>query len=145
MRSEVSGASRQGPRAGVAGAAANWWQALLRLRQGRWGDATMGYLFILPAILLYATFSAWPIVRGLTIAFSDYRFLIPNHQPFNGLANFVEMANDALFWESLGRSLYYTALYTPLNICLALLIAVLISRVLHPVEAATYRVVSYLP
>jgi ABC-type sugar transport system permease subunit len=105
----------------------------------------MGYLFILPALALYITFSAYPLVRGVMIAFSDYRFLIPDHQPFNGLDNFVEMVNDPVFWESFKRSLYYTAIYTPLNIGVALLVALLISKVLHPLEAALYRVVSYLP
>jgi multiple sugar transport system permease protein len=117
-----------------------------RNRSGnRLRGAAMGYLFILPALALYITFSAYPLVRGLTIAFSDYRFLIPNHQPFNGLDNFIEMFNDPMFWESFYRSLYYTAIYTPLNIGLALLIALLISKVVNPLEAALYRVISYLP
>jgi ABC-type sugar transport system permease subunit len=111
----------------------------------RWGAATLGYLFILPAVALYLTFSAYPLVRGLMIAFSDYRFLLPDHQPFNGVANFVEMSNDPLFWESFQRSLVYTVIYTPLNIGLGLLIAVLIARIVRPGEAAIYRVIAYLP
>lgn len=111
----------------------------------RLSGATMGYLFILPALALYITFSAYPLVRGLIIAFSDYRFLVPNHQPFNGIANFVEMVNDQMFWESFQRSLYYTVVYTPLNIGLGLLIALLISKILNPFEAAVYRVIAYLP
>ena len=115
-------------------------------QRARWRpEFTMGYLFILPALALYITFSAYPLVRGLTIAFSDYRFLVPDHQPFNGLDNFIEMVNDRMFWESFQRSLYYTAIYTPLNIGLALLIAMLISKVVNPLEAATYRVIAYLP
>jgi ABC-type sugar transport system permease subunit len=117
-----------------------------RARSGSWlSGATMGYLFILPALVLYITFSAYPLVRGLTIAFSDYRFLVPNHQPFNGLANFIEMFNDRMFWESFQRSLYYTVIYTPLNIGIGLLVALLISKILNPLEAAAYRVIAYLP
>lgn len=123
----------------------NWWQALRGVRQENRGHALMGYLFILPALALYLTFSGYPLIRGLMIAFSDYRYLIPDHQPFNGLDNFVEMIGDPLFWESFVRSLYYTAIYTPLNIGLGLLIAVLISKVLVPFEAAVYRVIAYLP
>ncbi len=123
----------------------NWRHALSTARQGRADHALMGYLFILPALALYLTFSGYPLIRGLLIAFSDYRYLIPDHQPFNGIANFVEMAGDPLFWESFGRSLYYTVIYTPLNIGLGLLIAVLISKVLRPFEAAVYRVIAYLP
>ncbi|HRW05644.1 MAG TPA: sugar ABC transporter permease [Caldilineaceae bacterium] len=123
----------------------NWRQALRGVRQDRAGDALMGYLFILPALALYLIFSGYPLIRGLMIAFSDYRYLIPDHQPFNGLANFVEMVYDPLFWASFGRSLYYTLIYTPLNIGLGLLIALLIARITRPFEASIYRVVAYLP
>ncbi|MCB0080225.1 MAG: sugar ABC transporter permease [Caldilineaceae bacterium] len=123
----------------------DWRLALRGVRQDRAGDALMGYLFILPALALYLTFSGYPLIRGLMIAFSDYRYLIPNHQPFNGLANFVEMVQDPLFWASFGRSLYYTLIYTPLNIGLGLLIALLIARITRPFEASIYRVVAYLP
>lgn len=123
----------------------NWRQSLRVIGQARRGHALMGYLFILPALVLYLTFSGYPLIRGLLIAFSDYRYLIPNYQPFNGLANFMEMVGDPLFWASFGRSLYYTLIYTPLNIGLGLLIAILISKVLLPIEASIYRVIAYLP
>jgi multiple sugar transport system permease protein len=114
-------------------------------RRRAWRLATLGYLFILPAMALYLTFSAYPLVRGLMIAFSDYRYLIPGHSPFNGIDNFVQMVGDRMFWESFQRSLYYTLIYTPLNIGLGLLVALLISKVFNPWEAALYRVIAYLP
>ncbi len=134
----LSGAPERTPSGGV-------WQAARRGWRSRWGMAMLGYLFILPAMALYLTFSAYPLVRGVMIAFSDYRFLIPNHQPFNGINNFVEMWNDRVFWESFRRSLHYTVIYTPLNVGLGLLIALLISKIRHPLESAVYRVIAYLP
>jgi len=107
--------------------------------------AILGYLFILPAMALYMTFSAYPLLRGVMIAFSDYRYLLQDHQPFNGVANFIEMANDKFFREAFQRSAYYTLVYTPLNIGLGLGVALLISKVHNPLESATYRVISYLP
>jgi multiple sugar transport system permease protein len=140
--SNVLQAGHKPPVATNRAAARGWRRALFGQEAGA---ATMGYLFILPALALYIVFSAYPLVRGLMIAFSDYRYLIPDHQPFNGLDNFVEMVNDKLFWESFGRSLYYTVIYTPLNIGLGLLIALLISKIFNPLEAAAYRVIAYLP
>ena len=139
------GLQSNGSQSADASALGGWWQALRGVRQESRGHALMGYLFILPALALYVTFSGYPLIRGLMIAFSDYRYLIPDYQPFNGLANFAEMVNDPLFWESFVRSLYYTAVYTPLNIGLGLLIAVLISKVVRPFEASVYRVIAYLP
>ncbi len=116
-----------------------------RARRRYWNLAMLGYLFILPAMALYLVFSAYPLVRGVMIAFSDYRYLIPDHQPFNGLDNFVEMANDKFFWQSFQRSLYYTLVYTPLNIVLGLAVALMISKIRNPFESTSYRVISYLP
>jgi ABC-type sugar transport system permease subunit len=116
-----------------------------RARRRYWRLATLGYLFILPAMALYLTFSAYPLIRGVMIAFSDYRYLLPNHQPFNGVANFVEMANDKFFWQAFQRSAYYTLVYTPLNIGLGLGVALLISKIRNPLESSSYRVIAYLP
>jgi ABC-type sugar transport system permease subunit len=125
--------------------AAAWWQALRRLRTESWGEALAGYLFIGPAVLLFAVFNAYPVIRGLMIAFSDYRYLIPDHQPFNGVSNWLEMSQDPVFWVSMARSYQYTLIYVLLNFVLAFLVAVLISQVYSPREASVYRVISYLP
>jgi ABC-type sugar transport system permease subunit len=123
---------------------ANWWRALRQTRREGWGDLT-GYLFIGPAVLLYVVFNAYPLIRGLVIAFSDYRYLLPDHAPFNGVDNWVEMAQDNVFWASLGRSFYYAILYVLLNFTIAFFVAVLISQIKSQREASAYRVISYLP
>jgi ABC-type sugar transport system permease subunit len=105
----------------------------------------MAYLFVLPALTLYALFQGYPIVRGLVIAFSDYRYLVPNWAPFTGLQNWSLMAADGAFWNSLGRSAYFTLLYMPSIVAIGLVAALLISRYHHPVEASVYRVIAYLP
>src|SRR5438128_1100830 len=56
--------------------AAAWWQAVRGLRRETWGDALAGYMFVGPAVLLFFTFNAYPVLRGLMIAFSDYRYLL---------------------------------------------------------------------
>src|SRR5438445_1487495 len=124
---------------------AAWLQAIRGLRQEAWGDAPAGYLFIGPAVLLFLIFNVYPVLRGVTIAFSDFRYLIPDHAPFNGVDNWVEMAGDKDFFASLGRSLEYTALYVVLNFGAAFLAAVLISQVHQQREASVYRVIAYLP
>src|SRR5262245_30080190 len=79
------------------------------------------------------------------MAFTDYRFLIPDYAPFNGLLNFREILGDQSYFESLGRSLKFTAIYTPLNVLIPLGLASLIAAVREGRAAATYRVLAYLP
>ena len=114
----------------------------------RWrvtGDALMGYAFIAPAVGLYLLFQGYPIVRGLMIAFSDYRFLIPDHQPFNGINNWYEMWRDATFLASMSRAFQYTGYYMVGLLLLGLLGAVLISSFQSQKEASVYRVIAYMP
>ena len=130
---------------GAAAAASAWWQAVRSLRREAWGESVAGFLFVGPAVVLFLIFNAYPIIRGLVIAFSDYRYLVPDYAPFNGFDNWLAMANDRVFWESFVRSLQYTAIYFALNFIMAFFVAVLISQVHGPREAGVYRVISYLP
>lgn len=122
----------------------NWWRALRQLRHEQWGDRS-GYLFIGPAVIIYLLFNAYPLIRGLVIAFSDYRYLLPNHSPFNGIDNWVQMSQDKVFWDSLGRSFYYALLFVVLNFFVAFFVAILISQIKGQREASIYRVIAYLP
>jgi len=129
---------------GRPGAGRRWLQAWQASRHEAWGDLT-GYLFIAPAVVLFVVFGGWPVVRGFVMAFTDYRYLIPDYQPFVGLGNFVEMFHDSDFWDAFRRSLLFTLWYLPPDILIPLALASLIARVRHSGVAALYRVGAYLP
>ena len=123
---------------------AQWRAAFRQLGKGDWGDIS-GYLFVLPAVTMFVLFNAWPIIRGLTIAFQDYRYLYEGWHPFNGIDNFVEMAGDETFWASLGRSAHFCALYIPAIILLPLGVATLLANIWNPLVLNVYRAITYLP
>lgn len=128
-------------------AVAEFWRQLRTLRSQKWGNL-WGYVFVAPTLILYLVFQAWPILRGLYMAFSDYRWIVPSTHgwsSFNGLDNFVEMVNDDTFWHSLRIAFKFTLVYIPATIALALFVAVMISKVRNSALASTYRVISYLP
>jgi ABC-type sugar transport system permease subunit len=103
-----------------------------------------GYVFIAPAIGLYLVFSVWPIFRGFAMAFTDFRFAYPDTRwDFNGLENFDEMIHDDTFWTAVRVTLRYTAYVLPTTIVIAVLLAVMISKV--RILAAFYRWMIYLP
>jgi len=120
---------------------------IIHVRQQRWGNL-WGYFFIAPAIIMYLLFQGWPILRGLFMAFSNYRWLIPathGWAGYNGLANWAEMFRDKLFWKSLLIAIRFTLMVQPLTISLALFTAVMISKVRNTTMAAIYRVIAYMP
>lgn len=118
--------------------------AVKKIRQEKWGDAS-GYLFILPFAVFVLGFSIWPIIRGLMIAFQDYR-LTSDSSPFIGLANFSEaLFQDPKFWWSLGISLKFALLTLPPSLVAAMLVAILISKIENKFWATTFRTINYLP
>ena len=103
-----------------------------------------GYLFIAPALGLYLVFSVWPIFRGFVMAFTDFRFSYPNTRwDFNGISNFREMIHDHVFWTAVGVTIRYTAYVLPSTMLIALLLAVVISKIQR--LASFYRWMVYLP
>src|SRR5450759_4671177 len=87
------------------------------LRSQSWGNL-WGYVFIAPAVLMYLIFQAWPILRGIFMAFSDYRWIILSTHglsSFNGLDNWIEMFQDPTFWSSFLISLRFSAIYLPIT------------------------------
>jgi len=132
---------------GARAVAAEFWRELLRVRTQQWGNL-WGYVFIAPAIILYLIFQAWPILRGIFMAFSDYRWIVrATHgwAGFNGLANWIEMVHDPTFWRSFGIALKFSVVFLPTALILSLFAAVMISKVQNNLAAGFYRVVVYMP
>jgi multiple sugar transport system permease protein len=132
---------------GRAAVVAEFFRELARVRRQSWGNL-WGYVFIAPAVIMYLVFQAWPILRGLFMAFSDYRWLVPETHGlagFNGFANWVEMFHDETFWWSLGIAVKFTLLFMPIALSLALFTSVMISKVRNSFAAGFYRVIAYMP
>lgn len=89
-------------------------------------EAWAGFLFALPAVLMFAAFSGYPILRTLYLSFFDYNMLTP--PKFKGLENYVSLFQDPLFWQSVrATAVYILGTYVP-TIILALCLALLLNR-----------------
>jgi len=123
---------------------ATLWRGLRARRGEKQRNSPLGYLFIAPAMILFLVFNIWPIVRGLLMAFTDYRFIYPDTRwDWNGVDNFVEMWGDKAAQEAFWVAFKYFLMVVPATILLALIVAILISRVRR--GSAFYRWVVYLP
>ncbi len=118
------------------------------IRKQRWGDPT-GYVLIGPAVILYLIFNAYPVFRGLEMAFMDMQYLKPASAnffvSFNGIDNYVVMAQDPEFLHALKISVEFSLMYLPAAIILALLVAVVIGAMGQNSIALVSRVVMYVP
>jgi multiple sugar transport system permease protein len=103
------------------------------------------WLFLLPAVIFFVGYQAYPIFRVLWISFTDYEFLTNEPARWIGFGNYAEALSDPLMWTSLWRAALFTIMFLPGTIILPLLLAILVDRVTDQRLAALYRVVLLIP
>lgn len=97
------------------------------LRRPSTSEALLAYLFILPAVIGFLIFYALPAVRGLLISFSNWNLLTPPE--FVGLNNYQKLLGDKDFWNSVQVTVKYVLFNIPLQVIVAMGIAVFMDRV----------------
>ena len=101
-----------------------------------------GYLFLLPSLLAFCVFIAFPVAASFALAFSKWDILTPPQ--FIGFQNFVYMfTGDQIFWQVLRNTIYYSVVQVPLNIIMALGLAVALNQKLR--GAVIYRTLYFVP
>ncbi|WP_395662298.1 carbohydrate ABC transporter permease [Aestuariivirga sp.] len=114
-----------------------------------WFDALRGdvrtWVFLIPAVVFFVGYQAYPIVRVLWISFTDYQYLSNEAANWIGFDNYIAALNDPLMWVSLWRATLFTLMFLPGCIILPLILAILIDRVSNPVLATVYRVILLIP
>jgi multiple sugar transport system permease protein len=113
-----------------------------RARRAFSSDHFVGWTLAAPALVLIATFGLVPIGWSLLLSFRESNLLDPD-QPWVGTANYQQLAHDPLFRESVTHTLVYTALFVPISVVGALLVAVALNRRLRFIRL--YRTAVFVP
>lgn len=87
----------------------------------------LGYLFILPSLIGFTLFFAIPAIRSVVISFHEWNML--SDAKFVGLENYNTLISDKRFWDSLRITVTYVLWNIPLQIVLALGIALIMERI----------------
>ncbi|PYZ98959.1 ABC transporter permease [Alteribacter lacisalsi] len=98
----------------------------LKTREGR--EAVTGYLFLLPALILLTIFLLYPMATAFYYSLTDFYILRPNDINLVGLANFQMIFSDLEFRNALTNTLYFTILVVPIQISIALGLALLVNK-----------------
>lgn len=100
------------------------------------------FFFISPWIIGFMVFTAGPLILSLIMSF--FNWPLTSEPTFIGLGNFVEMFTaDKQFWKSLWITLRYAIIFVPLNMVIALFLAMLITQPIKGVKI--YRTIFYIP
>jgi multiple sugar transport system permease protein len=86
----------------------------------------IGLAYLAPALLFVLVFTAWPLGQMLWVSLNSWTLITP--PKFIGLNNFAKAFNDKQFWTSLGFTMKYTLLITPILMVGGYAIALLTAR-----------------
>jgi len=89
---------------------------------------TVHGLMLVPALFFYIPFFVIPIVLGLALSFADWSGISGSLSlGWNGIENYVELANDRKFWSSLRITFKFVAM----TVAPILIFSLLLSNAIH--------------
>jgi multiple sugar transport system permease protein len=100
------------------------------------------YLFILPVLVGLSAFKLYPILLAVTTSFYTRSFSL-GVMEFVGLANFIDLFSDTFFLDALKVTLKFNLLVNPIQVVMAILLAVLANQALHGING--FRTLFYIP
>jgi multiple sugar transport system permease protein len=100
-------------------------------------------VFLLPGLLLFATFIIGPMLYSLRMSFFDWKVLNPDLSTWEGLGNYAEALKDPTFQRAVLNTLAYSIFTVPIQIILGVGVALLLNQRIR--GKAFFRVMYYLP
>ncbi len=98
-------------------------------------------LFLLPACTVIGAVVLYPALRVLAMSFTDYNMINPAQSV--GVANYLRLWADPLFWSALRNTALYLVVVVPVLVVLPALLAILANKAVAGL--AFFRAALYLP
>lgn len=95
--------------------------------QGSKRDFLQQLCFLVPILLGIIIFRFWPMIKAFYMSLYEYN-LLGEKSSFVGLQNFLELFQDSTFLNSLKVSFLYGIMRIPVQVALALLLALYVNR-----------------
>jgi ABC-type sugar transport system permease subunit len=93
-------------------------------------DRRTAWLLVLPSLAVILGVTLWPIIYTFILSFFHAPTGINQVRTFVGLGNYIEMLKDQTFWETIGRTMYFTVVSVSVEMVLGMAVALLIHS--HP-------------
>ena len=102
-----------------------------------------GWLFALPALVMYAVFVLYPILTSVQYSFYDWNGI--GRAKWVGFDNYVEVFTDPRLLGSIWHAFFLIIFFTVLPILIGLLVASVVREIQSKVLSATARTIMFLP
>ncbi|MEU5727034.1 sugar ABC transporter permease [Micromonospora sp. NPDC047738] len=103
-------------------------------------DNLTGHAFLIGAMLCFALFAWYPMIRGVVMSFQRTR---RGETTWVGWDNYVRIVNDPSFWTAWKNTLYFTLLALILGYVVPFAVAIVLNEFRH--AKGYLRVLVYLP
>lgn len=113
------------------------------LRHRSYNEYFWAYVFLLPAIVLFALFLVYPAIQSVIYSFQHFT-VSRLDRPFIGLDNYETLLTDPIWWTAVVNTLVYVAATVPFTIGMALLIAMLLMPLNSRLQTI-FKTVFYMP
>jgi multiple sugar transport system permease protein len=100
-------------------------------------------LFLLPGLLLFATFILGPMLYSFRISFFDWNIVHPDQSVWVGLDNYINILKNSIFQRAVLNTLAYGFITVPGQMILGLIVALLLNQDIH--GKSFFRLMYYLP
>lgn len=103
------------------------------------------YLYLSPALIFLCLLMLIPMISVIGYSFQESAILRPDTS-FVGLKNYKAVFNDAIFWQSLWHTLYFTMMSVIFHMTIGLAFALMLnSQRINPTLRSILRVLYILP
>ncbi len=99
------------------------------------------YLLVSPYIIYVVVFVLFPVIFSFILTFHKWNIIAP--MKFIGVDNYSRLFKDRLFWQSIINTLKFLLLHIPLQLVIALSLAVLLNQKIR--AAAFFRASFFMP
>lgn len=106
-------------------------------------ESATGIAFVAPALILLFVFLVIPFMLTVYYGFTDYNLLKPDEKTFIGLQNYIKLFQDKVFLKSIQNTFTFVILVVPIQVCLALGLALLINKKMRGISI--FRLAFFAP
>lgn len=112
-----------------------------RKRSWSKADNTSGYIFIAVAMIIFATFTVYPVFSAIETSFVNYK---PFGSEYVGFENYINTFKSSLFYKSVKNTIVYTIIVVPLSLMISFSIAVMVLAFKKRTQSI-FKAIYYLP
>jgi trehalose/maltose transport system permease protein len=85
--------------------------------------ARAAWLFLAPMLVALLLVAAWPLLRTILFSFTDATLSDLSNWKFVGVANYLYLFEDPLWWKAVGNTLFFTVISVALETAIGMVIA----------------------